>query len=206
MAAGPTPEMTNFGRVDSPRMPPQDLNRRFEAPGGATCQSFSHVRRDNGGGSGSDGGNGLARRVGAGATRSVRAGIGHRLTTTGSGPASKYDCALSIRPAADAFTGADGSGSEIGWEGNQQGVVTCLGGVFFIQDGFYQNYGFGIYDGAPTTWTDADGYLPAQITSFSRNGARVSITEFADRVVLAGARLCRRLQPGRGDEPHGPRH
>ncbi len=109
------------------------------------------------------------------------------LVTTGTGPASKYDCALRIRPAADAFTGADGSGSEIGWEGNKQGVVTCLGGVFLIQDGFYQNYGFGIYDGAPTTWTDADGYLPAQITSFSRNGARVSITEFADRVVLSGA-------------------
>ena len=108
------------------------------------------------------------------------------LPTTGSGPASKYDCALTVRPAADAFTGADGTASEIGWEGNQQGVVTCLGGVFFIQDGIYQNYGFGIYDGAPTTWTDFDGYLPAQITSFSRDNARVSITEFADQVVRGG--------------------
>ncbi len=109
------------------------------------------------------------------------------LTTVGPGPAIKYDCALTVRPAADAFTGADGTASEIGWEGNQQGVVTCLGGVFFIQDGIYQNYGFGIYNGAPTTWTDADGYLPAQITSFSRDGARISITEFADRVVLSGS-------------------
>ena len=56
------------------------------------------------------------------------------LTTVGPGPAIKYDCALTVRPAADAFTGADGTASEIGWEGNQQGVVTCLGGVFFIQD------------------------------------------------------------------------
>jgi hypothetical protein len=109
------------------------------------------------------------------------------LTTTGSGPATRYDCALTVRPAADAFTGADASGSEIGWEGNQQGVATCLGGVFFIQDGSYRNYGFGIYDGEPMTWTDADGYLPAQITSFSRDGARISITEFADRVVLSNA-------------------
>ena len=117
------------------------------------------------------------------------------LAATGSGPASKYDCALSNRPADVAFTGADGSASEIGWEGNQQGVVTCLGGVFYIQDVLYENYGigsgnnygFGIYDGAPTRWTDADSYLPAQITSFSRDGARVSITEFADRVVLSGA-------------------
>jgi len=116
-------------------------------------------------------------------------------TTTGGGPASRYDCDLTIRPADAAFTGADGTASEIGWEGNRQGVVTCLGGVFYIQDvlypdqgiGFGTNYGFGIYDGGPTTWTDADGYLPAQITSFSRDGAKVSITEFCDEVVLAGA-------------------
>ena len=54
--------------------------------------------------------------------------------TPASGPASKYDCALTIRPADAAFTGADGTASEIGWKGNHQGVVTCLGGVFFIQD------------------------------------------------------------------------
>jgi len=115
--------------------------------------------------------------------------------TSGSGPASKYDCSLTVRPADAAFTGAEGTASEIGWEGNRQGVVTCLGGVFLIQDVLYKNYGigsgknygFGIYDGGPTTWTDAHGYLPAQITSFSRDGARVSITEFADRVVLDGA-------------------
>ena len=54
--------------------------------------------------------------------------------TPGSGPASQYDCALSIRPADADFTGVDGTASEIGWEGNYQGVVTCLGGVFYIQD------------------------------------------------------------------------
>ena len=114
--------------------------------------------------------------------------------TPTSGPASKYDCALSIRPADADYTGIDGTASEIGWEGNHQGVVTCLGGVFYIQDtllkndaiGFGTNYGFGIYDGSPTTWNDADGYLPAQITSFSRDGAKVSITEFCDEVVLDG--------------------
>ena len=57
-----------------------------------------------------------------------------RPPTPRSGPASKYDCALSIRPADAAFTGTDGTASEIGWEGNHQGVVTCLGGVFYIQD------------------------------------------------------------------------
>lgn len=110
------------------------------------------------------------------------------------GPASRYDCNLSVRPADADFTGIDGTASEIGWEGNHQGVVTCLGGVFYIQHnllkndaiGFGTNYGFGIYDGGPTTWTDADGYLPAQTTSFRRDGARVSITEFCDEVTLGG--------------------
>ncbi len=138
---------------------------------------------------------------------------GPPLSTSGDGPASKYDCVLANRPADTPFTGADGTASEIGWEGNQQGVVTCLGGVFFIQDVLYvslgigsgTNYGFGIYDGGPTTWTDADGYLPAQITSFSREGARVSITEFCDKVMRRWRSLCRRLQPGRRDEPDRPR-
>ncbi len=65
------------------------------------------------------------------------------LPTPGSGPASKYDCALSIRPADADFTGLDGTASEIGWEGNYQGVVTCLGGVFYIQDVLLKNDGIG---------------------------------------------------------------
>lgn len=100
------------------------------------------------------------------------------------GPASEYACAFNL--ATDAYTGADGTASEIGWEGNHQGVVTCLGGTFLIQDGINRNYGFGLYRGGRTTWADADGYLPAQITTFRRGGALVSITEFADRLVLSG--------------------
>lgn len=100
------------------------------------------------------------------------------------GPASRYDCTFD--GSNDAYTGADGTASAIGWEGNGQGVVTCLGGTFLVQDGIYQDYGFGIYDGSRTTWQDLDGYLPAQVTTFTRDGAEVSITEFADRVVIGG--------------------
>ena len=85
-----------------------------------------------------------------------------------------------------AFTGAYGTASEIGWEGNYQGVVTCLGGTFYVQDGINRNFGFGIYSGSATTWADADGYLPAQVTTFRRSGSIVSMTEFADRLVLGG--------------------
>ncbi len=102
--------------------------------------------------------------------------------TSGSGPARAYRCQFDLDTMA--LTGADGTASAIGWAGNHQGVVTCLGGTFFVQGGVDRNYGFGIYDGSPTLWADLDGYLPAQVTTFHRAGAVVAITEFADRVVL----------------------
>jgi hypothetical protein len=86
----------------------------------------------------------------------------------------------------DAITGTHGTASAIGWAGNHQGVTTCLGGSFYVQDGISKTFGFGIYSGSPTTWVDADGYLPAQITTFHDAGALVAITEFADQVVLGG--------------------
>jgi hypothetical protein len=106
------------------------------------------------------------------------------VTSVTAGPAPAYDCSLNLN--TDAYTGADGTASEIGWAGNHQGVVTCLGGTFFVQDGINQNFGFGIYTGARTTWTDVDGYLPAQITTFRHSGATVSITEFADKLTVGG--------------------
>ena len=106
----------------------------------------------------------------------------------GSGPAPAYRCAFNVN--TDAFTGAYGTASAIGWLGDHNSVITCLGGTFVIQDGpdgLFQDDGFGIYAGQRTTWTDADGYLPAQTTAFTiAGGATVSITEFADRVVLGG--------------------
>jgi hypothetical protein len=105
------------------------------------------------------------------------------------GPEPAYRCAFNV--GTDAFTGADGTASTIGWLGDHNSVITCLGGTFVIQDGpvgLFQDYGFGIYAGQRMTWDDADGYLPAQTTAFTiAGGATVSITEFADRVVLNGA-------------------
>ncbi len=108
-------------------------------------------------------------------------------TVTSGGPAPQYRCTFNV--STDAFTGADGTASAIGWLGDHNSVITCLGGTFVVQDGpvgFFVNYGFGIYDGQRTTWTAADGYLPAQVTAFDAGGAAVTITEFADRVVLRG--------------------
>ena len=88
--------------------------------------------------------------------------------------------------ATEAITGALGSASAIGWAGNGQGVVTCLGGAFYVAFPVNRTFGFGIYAGGPTSWTDTDGYLPAQVTTFPHAGANVTITEFADRVVIGG--------------------
>ena len=103
------------------------------------------------------------------------------------GPAPAYRCALNIDTGA--FTGAFGTASAIGWLGDHNSVITCLGGTFLIQDGpqgYFVNYGFGLYAGQQTTWNDADGYLPAQVTSFDADGAAVAITEFADRILVGG--------------------
>jgi hypothetical protein len=96
----------------------------------------------------------------------------------------RSNCAINL--VNDAFTGSYATASAIGWVGNSHGVVTCLGGRFYVQDPFNRAFAFGIYADTPTTWADADGYLPAQITSFDRRGVHVAITEFADRVVVGG--------------------
>ncbi len=126
--------------------------------------------------------------------------------TPSPGPAPAYRCAFNVN--TDAFTGADGTASAIGWLGDHNSVITCLGGTFVIQDGpdgLFQDDGFGIYAGQRTTWTDADGYLPAQTTAFTiAGGATVSITEFADRVVLGGQPFVAVYSRVRVVEPHGP--
>ena len=121
-----------------------------------------------------------------GAAASPPATAAAAATTTG-GPSPAYRCTFNVN--TDAFTGADATASAIGWLGDHNSVITCLGGTFVIQDGpggYFVNYGFGVYDGQRTTWADADGYLPAQVTTFRDGDATVAITEFADQVVLGG--------------------
>ena len=116
------------------------------------------------------------------------AGAGDATGQSGLGPRPAYRCSFNVE--TDAFTGADGTASAIGWLGDHNSVITCLGGTFVIQDGpdgLFQDEGFGIYDGQRTTWADAEGYLPAQTTTFLlRRGVTASITEFADRIVVQG--------------------
>ena len=88
--------------------------------------------------------------------------------------------------SGESITGPFGDASAIGWSGNGEGVVACLGGSFYVQDGINASYGYGIYNDSPTTWTNANGYLPALESTFHRAGAVVSITNFGDEVPLSG--------------------
>jgi hypothetical protein len=114
-------------------------------------------------------------------------GTSPRTAAPSVGPRPQYRCAFNV--TTDAFTGAHGTASAIGWLGDHNSVITCLGGTFLVQDGpggLFRDYGFGLYDGQRTTWADAGGYLPEQVTTFNAGGARVAISEFADRVDVGG--------------------
>ena len=73
-------------------------------------------------------------------------------------PAAPYPCPAGGGP--NFTTGTDSSA--IGWLGNNQGANACLGGSFYVPNGINTLYGFGVYNSSPTTWTNADGYLPAR--------------------------------------------
>ena len=73
----------------------------------------------------------------------------------------------------------------IGWPGNEQAVVACLGGAFVVKN-TQQIYGFGVWSGQRVTWTNAEGHLPALVTSFRAGAARIRITEFGDEVTIGG--------------------
>ena len=108
------------------------------------------------------------------------------LTSQTGSAGSPYPCSTSDNSQFQAASGLAVDVSAIGWLGNDAGAVACLGGSFFVQNGIDTTYGYGVYNYSPTTWTSADGYLPALVTGFTDHGAHVSITNFGDRVVLGG--------------------
>jgi hypothetical protein len=102
--------------------------------------------------------------------------------SAGTSPGAPYPCPAGGGP--NFTSGVDASA--LGWLGNGQGATACLGGSFYVPNGIDTTYGFGAYNSSPTTWTNADGYLPALVTGFTSGRARVSITNFGDRVVIGG--------------------
>ncbi len=97
----------------------------------------------------------------------------------------------------------------IGWEGNYYAPFEYLSGSYFARGVplTYQPggkgttycgamYSFGVYNyglaagQAPPAqseqWTEADGYLPAMTTSFTRNDVAITITDFANEQSIGG--------------------
>ena len=95
----------------------------------------------------------------------------------------------------------------IGWEGNIYAPFAYLSGSYFargVPDQYKQGgttycgqmYSFGIYNYGLTAgqapaagsvqWSEAGGYLPAMITSFTRSNLHVTITDFASKQNIAG--------------------
>jgi hypothetical protein len=136
--------------------------------------------------------------VALGAVPAASAATTTAATTTAKPP--PYNCSPNGPAGSQTVYGTFGDASVIGWEGNSQAVVACLGGSFWVDtsgpDGgpgsastaavTGTTYGYGVYDDSPTTWTNADGYLPALVTVFHRDGATISITNFGDDVSIGG--------------------
>ena len=134
------------------------------------------------------------------ATLALAAGAATAATAAAATAAPPYNCSPNGPAGSQTVYGTYGDASVIGWAGNSQGVVACLGGSFWVDtsgpDGgpgsastaavTGTTYGYGVYDDSPTTWTNADGYLPALVTTFHRSGATISITNFGDDVTIGG--------------------
>jgi hypothetical protein len=120
--------------------------------------------------------------------------------TTATTATPPYNCSPNGPAGSQTVYGTFGDAGVIGWAGNSQAVTACLGGSFWVDTSGPNGgpgsastaavtgttYGYGVYDDSPTTWTNADGYLPALVTTFHRNGATISITNFGDDVRIGG--------------------
>jgi hypothetical protein len=131
------------------------------------------------------------------ATAGLMAGLIPAAASAAATAAPPYSCAANGPAGNQTVYGTFGDASVLGWAGNHQAVVACLGGSFFVISGGQPGsgsttpvtgttYGYGIYNDTRTTWANADGYLPALVTTFHASGATVQITNFGDKVTVGG--------------------
>ena len=73
----------------------------------------------------------------------------------------------------------------IGWDGDQDGVIAYMEGGYFIRDQRNITVDFAISQGAERLdWYNSEGYLPCLVTEFEKQGCRVKIANFGDKVKI----------------------
>ena len=73
----------------------------------------------------------------------------------------------------------------IGWDGDMDGVIVYSEGGYFIRDGQYRTVDFQIAEGVKSLdWYNREGFLPCLVTDFFKEGCRVQILHFADKVTI----------------------
>ena len=129
--------------------------------------------------------------------------------------APPYSCAPNGPAGNQTVYGTFGDASVLGWTGNHQGVPACLGGSFFVISGGQPGsgaatpvtgttYGYGVYDDSPTTWANADGYLPALRDDLPPGRRPHHDHELRRQGQHRRPRLRGHLQPGAGQQPDWP--
>jgi len=77
--------------------------------------------------------------------------------------------------------------SLIGWDGDDDGIISYIDGSYYIRADRNITCSFGIYnDPVSLKWYNEEGYLPCLVTEFEKNGCTVKIKNFGDKVTVNG--------------------
>jgi len=88
------------------------------------------------------------------------------------------------------FQSNPGLVSSFGWEGDHHAPIAFIDGSYRLRDHDNQTVTFGVPDIPGTIdWRNAGGYLPAFVSTFSKDGLRHSVESFADEVFVGGNRF-----------------
>ena len=96
----------------------------------------------------------------------------------------------SAAAARYTFQSNPGLVSSFGWEGDHHAPIASIDGSYRLRDHDNLTITFGVPDIPGTIdWRNAEGYLPAFVSTYSKGGLRHSVQSFADEVVVGGKRF-----------------
>lgn len=96
----------------------------------------------------------------------------------------------SVADAQYTFTSDPGLVSSFGWEGDRHAPIAYIDGSYLLRDRDKLMVTFGVPEiPGKISWRNAEGYLPAFISSFSKRGLDVTIQSFSDDATVDGNRF-----------------